>query len=285
MLVSVLVRIWLASKITTPWIMVDELLYSDLAKSIETSGHFLIRNVPAGPRTLYAVLIAPAWAAHSMSTTYALAKAINVVLMTAAAVPVYLWARRLMPRLYAVVVVGLVLLLPSFFYAGSLMTENAFFPAVVVATFAMALALEKPTIVRQVLALAAVALAAAVRIQAIVLVLVFLSAIVLLAVLELRAYERERRRRSLLEQLRPFWPTAALLAIGLLGYVAFKVAQGQPLRSGLGSYQPALTGRFTTSPSCRSRSASCRQALSSSCSDSPSGGPAAGAGRNVPSWP
>ena len=44
-----------------------------------------------------------------MSTTYALAKAINVVLMTAAAIPLYLWARRLVSPVWALVAVALTL--------------------------------------------------------------------------------------------------------------------------------------------------------------------------------
>ena len=41
-----------------------------------------------------------------MTTTYGLAKAINAVLMTLAAIPVYLWAGRLVPRLYALLAGG-----------------------------------------------------------------------------------------------------------------------------------------------------------------------------------
>ena len=49
-----------------------------------------------------------------MSTRYALAKALNVVLMTAAAVPLFLWARRLVSPGWSAVAVALTLLLPSF---------------------------------------------------------------------------------------------------------------------------------------------------------------------------
>ena len=57
----------------------------------------------------------------------------------AGAVPVYFWARRVASRAYALLAcahavdAGLV-------YTGMLMTENAFFPAFVLASFAIALA-------------------------------------------------------------------------------------------------------------------------------------------------
>ena len=41
-------------------------------------------------RTLYPVLISPAWHADSVSTAYALTKTLNVLLMTIAAVPFFL---------------------------------------------------------------------------------------------------------------------------------------------------------------------------------------------------
>ena len=91
-------RIWLAGRIVTPWIMVDELVYSEMAKSFASSGHFLIRDAPSDVVSVaYPALISPAWWFHPMSTTYGVAKALNVVLMTAAAIPLFLWART--PRL------------------------------------------------------------------------------------------------------------------------------------------------------------------------------------------
>ena len=102
LLVSLAVRIWLTGRIATPWIMTDELIYSEMAKSFASSGHFLIRGAPSDVVSVaYPALISPAWWLHPMSTTYGVAKALNVVLMTAAAVPLFLWARRLVSPLLA----------------------------------------------------------------------------------------------------------------------------------------------------------------------------------------
>src|SRR5215212_1231406 len=197
--VSIGARIWLAGKIATPWIMVDELLYSEMAKSFASTGHFLIRGAPSGiGNVAYPALISPAWLFHPMSTTYGLAKAINAVAMTVAVVPLYLWARRLVPRPYALLAVGLVLLMPSFVYTGMLMTENAFLPAFVLAAFAFALALERPTFLRQGLALVAV----------------LPTAILLKVLFELRAAPRQRPLRFVGTELRRYWFSGLLLAAG-----------------------------------------------------------------------
>ena len=44
---SAAVRFTLARRMPAPWIMVDELIYSELAKSFAASGHFLVRDEAA----------------------------------------------------------------------------------------------------------------------------------------------------------------------------------------------------------------------------------------------
>src|SRR5262249_44622338 len=45
---SAAIRFWLSRRMVAPWIMVDELIYSELAKSFAEHGRFLIRDVSAG---------------------------------------------------------------------------------------------------------------------------------------------------------------------------------------------------------------------------------------------
>src|SRR4029078_2897285 len=95
-LASVGVRLWLAWRVPTPWIMVDELIYSELAKSFAAGGHFLFRGHPTATRFGFVspVLISPAWASsRNVPHAYAAAKAINCLVMSLAAVPAYLSAR------------------------------------------------------------------------------------------------------------------------------------------------------------------------------------------------
>ena len=238
--VAVAVRLWLTRDIAAPWIMTDELFYSELAKSFGSTGEFLIRDYPTDLYTLYSVLIAPAWVADSTATAYAWSKAINVGLMTLAAVPVYFWTRRIASRAYAVLACALTLSMPALVYTGMLMTENAFFPAFVLASFAIALSLERPTLLRQGLAFAAIVLACLVRVQGVVL-LAMLPVAILLKVLLRPAGEGERLNvRSFFGEIRRYAASLAVLGLLVLGYVVVQLAKGAAFSGGLGAYR--ITG-------------------------------------------
>ena len=236
-LVALIARFVLATRIETPWIMIDELLYSELAKSFADSGDFVIRD---GPRLVnsvgYPALIAPAWFAQSVETSYELARAINVLMMVLAAVPVYLWGRRMMSPAYAALASGLVLLMPSLIYTGMLMTENAFFAAFVATTYAMALTLERPTLLRQALVLIGIAVTCVVRVQALVLVPIYAVALALKLALDLRAPGGPRGVRQVLGELRRYLPSAVVLVVVGGGYFTMKLLQGAPLEDVLAGY-------------------------------------------------
>ncbi len=174
--------------------MCDEFVYAGIAKSLASSGQFAFRHEPNTVSLVYPALIAPAWWAHSMETAYGLAKAINALVMTLAAIPFFFWARRVSSPLYALVATALLLLLPAFDYTAMLMTESAFFPAVLLATFAIARSLERPTVPAQLLVVLAIVLALGVRAQAAALVLVLPSAVLFDAVLDRGATERRWSR-------------------------------------------------------------------------------------------
>ena len=227
-------RTVLDSRFEAPVVLCDEFIYANLAKNLAQHGRYLLRGAPEHQSYLYPLMLAPAWFAHSMSTTYALANGITASAMALTPIPVYLWARRLVTPIHALLAAALTLLLPALFYSGVLMTEGAFLPAFVLAVFAIAVALERPTLFNQLAVLAAIGLAVSIRVQGIVLLLVIPTAVVVKAVLDLRAGDSRDR---VLAELRRLWPTAALLAGGIVAYVAYKQIQGAPLATGLGEYQ------------------------------------------------
>jgi hypothetical protein len=244
---SVGIRLWLAWRVPTPWIMVDELIYSEMAKSFAAGGHFLIRGGPSGIKSVgYPFLISPGWLFGPVATSYGIAKAINAVLVSLTAIPTYFWAARLVRnRWLALTASTLVLLMPALLYSGMLMTENAFLPTFVLAAWLIAVALERPTLPAQLIALAAVALVCVFRIQGIVLLLVLPTALVLKLALDLRANPSLRRWRPILKELGRFWPTAIVLGIALVGYTTYKVAHGASLSSGLGDYSAVATTHYS----------------------------------------
>jgi len=180
-LVTAALRGWLASRIAMPWLFSDELVHSELAKNLANGSLFEIRGRHVNITYAYPLVLAPAWLFSSMGATYAVAKAINVALVSAAAVPVYLWGRRFVTPIGAAVAAVLVLLLPELALTGALMQENLAFPAFLLAVYALGLVLEEPAPARQALLLAAVALAATARFELLVLVPIVPTAVALFA--------------------------------------------------------------------------------------------------------
>ena len=149
-IVSAGIRYALARRIVAPWIMVDELVYSELAKSFADAGRFLLRGEhTAAYGLVYPAILSPAWALFDrVPQAYAAAKAINAVVVSLAAIPAYLLARRVCSRPFAFAAAVLAMSVPTLLFAGMLMTENAFYPAFLLAALAMVLWLERPDLRR-----------------------------------------------------------------------------------------------------------------------------------------
>jgi hypothetical protein len=178
-LVSAALRIWLGRRMVAPWIFVDELIYSELAKSFAAHGHFLLRGEPAGASYgfVYPVLIAPAWRIFSsVPQAYAAAKVIDSVAMSLAAVPAYFLSRRVLSRPYALAAAALAIAVPSMIYTGTLMTENVFYPVFLCVALVAVRTLERPTRWNQLGLLALCLLAFETRQQAIALLPAVLAA-------------------------------------------------------------------------------------------------------------
>ena len=229
--VSVFARAVLAHRIVAPWIMVDEIVYSELAKSFAAHGHFLVRGVPShGYGFVYPVLIAPAWRIFSsVPDAYHAAKIANSVIMSLAAVPAYYLARRLLTARLALVVAALTVAVPSMLYTGTLMTENAFYPVFLTCVLALVAMLERPTPARQLLVLALCGVAYATRQQALALVPAILTAPLL--------YEPRRLRRFA-------WLYGTVGGAAVVALLA-TVARGRSPLTLLGAYRAATTSNYS----------------------------------------
>src|SRR5215204_1803322 len=242
--IAVLVRLLLTRSFPAPWIMGDELHYSELARSFASNGVMRLREEPSTLRSLYPVLISPAWLADPVGTAYTLTKVINVLLMTSAAIPFFLWSRRLVRPALALAGTLLFLLLPGALYANLIMTESAFLPAFLLSLLLVTLALEDPTPIRQVLAIVSIGLPVAIRAQGVVLVPILLTALVLKVLLDSRASGRVTSR-SLLAGLRTYAVILAVVGGAILAYIALKLVQGHGLSSGLSAYAGAAQAHYS----------------------------------------
>ena len=219
--VSTIVRAWAALRIPTPWIAADEMIYAELGRSLWETGHLSILGADTAFYSLvYPALIGLPLALFDTEHGYDVARIIQSLAMSLAAVPVFLWGRRLMSERWALAAAALTLSIPGLAYSGLLMTETIFYPLVVLSAWLAARALAEPTRLGQALLLATVALTILTRLQGVVLVPSFALAIAL--------YAAAGRTTAPLVRL---WPSLAGLA--LLGAAV--------LAAGLGAYEPAGT--------------------------------------------
>jgi hypothetical protein len=227
--VSFALRAWLARGMVGPFIMVDELIYAELARSFAAGDGFQVRDGPAaGFSLVYPVLISPAYALFdALPDAYAAVKTLNALLMSLAAVPAYLLARRVLAAPLSLLAALLAVALPSMVYTGTVMTENVFYPVFVAAALALVLVLERPTPARQVLLLGLVAVAFGTRVQAVAFVPALVVAPFLLALLG---------RRPLGAELRRFRALYGVLAAVTLLVLAAQVVRGRSLSDLLGAY-------------------------------------------------
>lgn len=233
---SFALRAWLARGIVAPFIMTDELTYSELAKSLAAGTGMRVRDLPtSGYGVVYPLLISPAYVAfHGLVDAYGTVKTIGALVMSLAAVPAYLLARRVVGVPYALLAAVLAVVVPSMAYTGTVMTENAFYPLLLTIALALVLVLERPTPRRVALLVLLLPLAYETRVQALTVVPALLVAPFVLAML----------RGGLRTTLRPFLGLyAGMAAIGAIGLVSL-AATGRSPKALFGAYRVAGEGSY-----------------------------------------
>jgi Dolichyl-phosphate-mannose-protein mannosyltransferase len=227
---SFAVRAWLARGMVGPFIMIDELIYSELAKSFADSGEFLVRDLPSpGYGLVYPALISPAYGAFDRLTdAYTAVKTVNALVMSLAAIPAYLLARRAVGPWLSLLAAVLAVALPSLVYTGTVMTENVFYPVFLATALLFTLVLEQPTPGRVVALFLAIGIATATRAQSVALVPAILTAPLLLTV-----FRRDRPS----ETLRPFRWLYALVVGGGLAVALVQLVRGRSLSDLFGAYR------------------------------------------------
>jgi hypothetical protein len=146
--------------------------------------------------------------------------------------------------LYSLLGTAFFLALPIFAYTGTLMTENAALPLFLLALFATAVMLERPTVLNQLFSLVAIGLACSIRAQGVVLVVVLFLGIALKLVLDLIGPDLVASRRSMAGELKRYLPTFVTVAVAAVAYILLKRVEGQSLASGLHAYAGVASGHY-----------------------------------------
>jgi glycosyltransferase involved in cell wall biosynthesis len=230
---AVVVQLALALRVVSPWIMVDELVYSDMARSFADTGHFLLRDVHANYGFVYPLLLSPAYALFgSMVDVYQWLRVVNALVICSVVFPTFFLARRVVRPGFALAAAALAVAVPPTVYTGTLMTENAFYPIFMWLAYVLVRTLEEPTAKRQLLLLAVCALAFLTRAQAVALV-----GAVLIAPLVLAWIERGRPRRLLVWR-----PLYGIVVLAVIAVVVVELARGRSPSQVLGGYSVTTTG-------------------------------------------
>ena len=236
---SWLLRLWLVRGMAAPFIFVDEAIYTELARSLADTGSFAVRETAvSGYSILYPALLAPVYGVFdSLVDAYAAAKATNAVVMSLAAIPTYLLARRVSGDRLALLGAAIAVVVPSMAYTGTITTESLFYPVALGFAFVLVRYLEQPGWRWLAALVVALAIAFATRSQSLAFVPAIATAPLVLALL--------RSRRS---ALRPFVPLYALGAAAAIGLVVLQAARGRSLSDLLGAYSIVGEGGYDTGP-------------------------------------
>ena len=113
----------------TPWIFTDELEWTQISRSIASTGHAARRGDPLYFKSLYAYMIAPAWWIHSTSAAYSAVKYLNAFgSCRSRRSPPYLLARMLVTKRAAVAVAVGTIAVPAMAYVTSIVTDVLAYP-------------------------------------------------------------------------------------------------------------------------------------------------------------
>ncbi|MGH3137009.1 MAG: hypothetical protein ACRDPV_11020 [Gaiellaceae bacterium] len=206
---------WQASRHLVPTIFTDELELTQLSRAIAETGEPARRGDPYGLATLVAYVLAPMWWLGSATTSYATAKLVLVLAMTATVFPAYGLARLVVSRWAALAVAGAATAVPALAYSSILVEEPLAYPLATLALWLIARMLTSPSWGRLAAVLTVCVAAAWTRTQ-----LAVLFAVLALGLLWL-AWESVPGRRWRDAWSRWDWVGAITIAVGaLLGFSA-----------------------------------------------------------------
>jgi hypothetical protein len=189
----------------------DEYIYSELGRSIADHGRPLVRGAAAHfPAVLQPLLTAPAWLAGDVETSFRLVQLEGALVMSLAAVPAYLLARRLeLGAWLGLGAAALTVAVPDMLYAGWVLADPFTYPLALAALAAGVTALAYPSRRAQIAFVAFAGLATLARVQFVVLPACFLLAALALGV-------RERRLRQVIAEQRLAFGLFALALVPLV---------------------------------------------------------------------
>jgi hypothetical protein len=221
---------FLSTRVSVPRVHPDEVRYMIGASSLVEGDGLTLRGDEYGFGPLHAAVLALVlWLSSGLEAAYPWFKVVNALFWALTAIPVYLLARRLVSSWWAVLAAGLAVAIPSSISVATVMTESMAFLAAAWVLYATMLALERPTVLRQLVLLAALAVAFLTRSQLGVLYVGWLAA------LGLHWWISSASRARGRADLRRLWPSVLPL-LAAVAFLAARLVGGSSPRDSLGAY-------------------------------------------------
>src|SRR5213078_4198187 len=131
----------------TPLYFPDEYIYASISRSLAEHGRPLIRGTNAHfPALLEPLAAAPFWLFHDPGLAYRLTQAENALMMSLAAIPVFLLTRRLgLGPTLALVAAALAVASPDLFYVSYVTADPLAYPLVLTSLYSGVCALSRPS--------------------------------------------------------------------------------------------------------------------------------------------
>ena len=220
----------LSLAIHAPRVHPDELRYLLAASSLVEGEGLTLRGQGYGFGPLLSLMLAAIiLVAGSIDAAYDWFKIAEALVFALTAVPVYLLARRIVTPWWAVLAAALAVAIPSSVSVATIMTESVSFLTTAWALYAIAVALERPTVLRQFLVLGAIGFAVLARTQFGILYVTWVVALGLLWLLA--PWSRPRTRTDVYG----LWPTVLPVILAPLAFAA-RLASGDSASSTFGAY-------------------------------------------------
>ena len=201
---------WQATRRPVPTIFTDELELTQLARAIAETGEPARRGVPYESfASLVAYALAPVWWLSSATASWAAAKLILVLAMTATVFPAYGLARMVVPKWYALAAAGASVAVPALAYSPFLVEEPLAYPISTLALWLIARSLERPSKGRVAASFAMCMVAVLTRTQLAVLLVVLVLGLLWLA------WESDSARRWRTQWTTWDWVGAVTIALGV----------------------------------------------------------------------
>jgi hypothetical protein len=209
---------WQTRRHPTPWVFLDEIKFTRIARGIAEHLHPVVMGETSGFASLATVLMAPAWLFGSVGEGYALAKWIGVACMAATLFPAYGLARMVVGRWAALLAATGAVVAPCLAYTLFLVEEPYAYPFATLCLFLIVKALVTQRRRWVAGAIVASLVAPLVRNQLLVLPAVFAIAAFVLW------WQTQRVRRWRATWSR--WDYAGLVILGLGAWILFNALLG-----------------------------------------------------------